>query len=82
MIHGQHATQPELHGEALLLPLADDDDWPNAPVLEIGGWGVHVPHDLTWALEHEAPPEGHARFSCLQDLGALPALVERIEDEG
>ncbi len=37
MIHGQHATQPELHGEALLLPLADDDDWPNAPVLEIGG---------------------------------------------
>ncbi|WP_413870593.1 HAD family hydrolase [Albidovulum sp.] len=52
------------------------------PVLEIGGWGVHVPHDLTWALEHEAPPEGHARFSCLQDLGALPALVERIEDEG
>lgn len=52
------------------------------PVLEIGGWAAHVPHELTWALEHEAPPEGHARFSCLQDLGALPALVERIESGG
>lgn len=49
------------------------------PVLEIGGWGVHVPHELTWALEHEAEPAGHARFCCLDDLGALPALVERIE---
>ncbi len=49
------------------------------PMLEIGGWGVHVPHELTWALEHDAPPEGHARFCSLHDLGALPGLVERIE---
>ncbi len=49
------------------------------PVLEIGGWGVHVPHELTWALEHEVQPEGHVRFCCLSDLSALPALVERIE---
>lgn len=49
------------------------------PVLEIGGFGVHVPHDLTWALEEVAPPEGHARFHRIADLGALPALVERIE---
>ncbi len=49
------------------------------PVLEIGGWGVHVPHALTWALEHDAPPEGHARFRSLTDLAALPGLVEWIE---
>ena len=26
------------------------------PVLGLGAWGVHVPHDLTWALEHEVAP--------------------------
>ncbi|WP_413872985.1 HAD family hydrolase [Albidovulum sp.] len=52
------------------------------PVLEIGGWGVHVPHDLTWAIEHDAPPEGNARFCSLPDLGALPDLVARIEGAG
>jgi hypothetical protein len=26
------------------------------PAIEAGGWGVHVPHELTWVLEHvEAP---------------------------
>lgn len=45
------------------------------PVIEAGGWGVFVPHHLTWALEHDTAPEGHARFRELADLGALPALV-------
>ncbi|MCW3783386.1 HAD family hydrolase [Defluviimonas salinarum] len=48
------------------------------PMLRIGGWGVHVPHELTWALEHEAAPEDHARFHTLPDLGGLDALVARI----
>lgn len=51
------------------------------PVLQIGGWGVHVPHDLTWALEHEAAPVGEVRFHALTDLGELPPLVARIEDD-
>ncbi|MBC7141448.1 MAG: HAD family hydrolase [Rhodobacteraceae bacterium] len=49
------------------------------PVLALGGWGVHVPHDLTWALEHDEPPEGHARFRSLDDLGALGDLVAAVE---
>ncbi|MFN6952105.1 MAG: HAD family hydrolase [Albidovulum sp.] len=49
------------------------------PVLEVGGFGVHVPHDLTWALERVAAPEDHARFHRIDDLGDLPTLVERIE---
>ncbi|GHD98703.1 haloacid dehalogenase [Allgaiera indica] len=48
------------------------------PVLEAGGWGVFVPHDLTWALEHDAAPVGHPRFCELPDLGALPDLLERL----
>jgi len=48
------------------------------PVIEAGGHGVHVPHGLTWALEHAEPPEGHQRFHRLADLGDLPALVRRL----
>ncbi len=48
------------------------------PVLELGGWGVHVPHELTWVYERETQPEGHARFRSLPDLGALGALVSEI----
>ncbi len=48
-----------------------------API-EAGAWGVHVPHGLTWAIEHEEPPSGHARFAELPDLGGLGALLARI----
>ncbi|WP_434617644.1 HAD family hydrolase [Tabrizicola sp. M-4] len=48
------------------------------PVIEAGGFGVHVPHGLTWALEHADPPEGHPRFAALPDLGHLPDLVFRL----
>lgn len=48
------------------------------PVLEVGGWGVHVPHGLTWALEQADPPEGAARFRILPDLSVLPDLVAAL----
>jgi putative hydrolase of the HAD superfamily len=41
------------------------------PAIAAGGWGVHVPHPLTWALEHAEPPAGHPRFAVLDDLGGL-----------
>ncbi len=45
------------------------------PVLEVGGWGVHVPHDLTWALEHETAPTNHPRFREIADLSALAPML-------
>ncbi|NKX43267.1 HAD family hydrolase [Roseicyclus persicicus] len=48
------------------------------PALEAGAWGVFVPHGLTWVVEHAAPPDGHARFRELPDLGPLPALVAEL----
>lgn len=48
------------------------------PMLEAGGWGVHIPHGLTWALEHAEPPSGHARFHQLPDLGDLKALLRTL----
>ena len=44
------------------------------PVLGAGGWGVHVPHPLTWSHEAAEVPESHL-FRAIPDLGALPGLV-------
>lgn len=49
------------------------------PMIAAGGWGVHVPHDLTWALEHAQAPLDDPRFASLSDLGGLPDLVEAIQ---
>jgi putative hydrolase of the HAD superfamily len=45
------------------------------PMLASGGWGVHVPHDLTWSLEHADPPQDHARFCALPSLRDLSGLI-------
>jgi putative hydrolase of the HAD superfamily len=50
------------------------------PAIEAGGWGVFVPHGLTWALEHADPPEDRARYVELEHLGLLPAAVDAIEE--
>lgn len=49
------------------------------PVLAAGGWGVHVPHELTWALDAAEAPGDHPRFRELPDLSGLPALVAGLE---
>lgn len=48
------------------------------PAIDAGGWGIHVPHGSTWALEHAEPPSGHPRFRELPDLGGLAALLQAL----
>ena len=48
------------------------------PVIKAGGWAVHVPHDLTWVVEHDEPPVDAPRFATLPDLSHLPDLVRKI----
>ncbi len=48
------------------------------PAIEAGGWGIHIPHDLTWEVEHDEPPEGAPRYRSLPDLGCLGGLVREI----
>jgi len=48
------------------------------PVLEIGGYGVHIPYTVTAAFErHEDLPQ-HDRFHQLIAIGELPALIRRL----
>ena len=48
------------------------------PAIAAGSWGVYVPHELTWVLEHEAEPEGNPRFRRIESLGKLPALIGQM----
>lgn len=48
------------------------------PAIAAGGWGVHVPHDLTWDLERAEAPQDHPRFAVVPDLSGLAAVADRI----
>lgn len=50
-----------------------------APVLELGGWGVHVPYHVTWA--HEAEGEvrsGRERMRSIAALDQLPLAMQEL----
>jgi putative hydrolase of the HAD superfamily len=47
------------------------------PVVRLGGWGVHVPYHLTWALEAEHGLQDTARVLQVPGMAAVPdALAE------
>ncbi|GAA0312805.1 HAD family hydrolase [Rhodovulum strictum] len=68
--HGEGASRAVMVGNSLKSDVI--------PAIEAGAWGVFVPHDLTWELEHAEPPRGHARFAELQHLGELPGLIAAL----
>ena len=71
-IFTRHGTGPQ---QALMVGNSLKSDV--IPAIAAGSWGVHIPHELTWALEHAAPPT-HPRFHVLENLGALPPLIETL----
>lgn len=48
------------------------------PMLAAGGWGVHIPHDLAWDLEHAETPSQAPRFVALDSLAGLARLVSEL----
>lgn len=49
-----------------------------APVLALGGWAAHVPYHVTWEIEVAEPDVDHPRFTALDSVRELPALVDRL----
>ena len=49
------------------------------PALDAGAWGVFVPHDLTWAMEHADEPSTHPRYRRVGSLGDIPPLLNSLE---
>ncbi|MGH1354743.1 MAG: HAD family hydrolase [Thalassovita sp.] len=69
--HGHGATKGMMIGNSMKSDVV--------PMVQAGGWGVHVPHGLEWEIEKAARPENAPRFVQLDDLGGLQAIVDKIE---
>jgi putative hydrolase of the HAD superfamily len=68
--HGDGAERSMMVGNSLRSDVV--------PAIRAGGWGVFVPHDLTWEVEHDEAPEDHPRYRKITDLGTLPDLVRNL----
>ena len=69
--HGSGAAEAMMVGNSLKSDVL--------PVIAAGGWGVYVPHPLTWSYEAAEAPGGNPRFREITDLGGLPDLVRDLE---
>ncbi len=48
------------------------------PALAAGSWGVYVPHELNWVLEHADDPVDEPRFRRLANLSELIDLLTAL----
>jgi putative hydrolase of the HAD superfamily len=46
------------------------------PVVELGGRGIHIPHDFTWALEHVEDSDIPDSVTVLRSLGEVAPLLD------
>lgn len=72
-IFGKHGEGPE-RGMMIGNSLKSDV----VPAIAAGAWGVFVPHELTWVLEHVEKPAEAPRFREIPDLGHVPDLVASL----
>jgi putative hydrolase of the HAD superfamily len=52
-----------------------------APVLEIGGAGIHVPYHVTWSMEHAELEEDHPRLAQISRFREVPAAVATLASD-
>lgn len=68
--HGDGAERAMMVGNSLKSDVV--------PALEAGAWGVHVPHELQWDLEHHEEPVDAPRYRQIDNLSALERLIRDI----
>jgi putative hydrolase of the HAD superfamily len=70
--HGSGAAQAVMVGNSLKSDVI--------PAIQAGAWGVYVPHELTWEVEHATPPGDHPRFRTVKNLEEFPHLLSTISN--
>lgn len=48
------------------------------PALEVGAWGVHIPSEHQWVLDHAEPPIGADRFHVIEAMPKLHDVLKVI----
>ena len=77
--HGDGADGPMMVGNSAQIPMS-------CRRIQAGGWGVFVPHELTWVLEHVEPPRDEPRFprnpaSGRTSKASIAAAEEAVEPQ-
>jgi putative hydrolase of the HAD superfamily len=72
-IFSQHGVEPTV---AMMVGNSLPSDI--LPVLEIGGYGVHIPYAVTASFEQHPHPVDHPRFHELREIALLPSLLNSL----
>ena len=48
------------------------------PPIQAGAWGTFIAHEHTWEIEHAQAPDTHPRYNHLDQISALPGLIEKL----
>ncbi len=72
-IFAQHGDGPE---RAMMVGNSLKSDI--VPAIAAGSWGIYIPHDLNWVLEHAEEPTDSPRYRRLDHLGELTALIDEV----
>jgi len=52
------------------------------PIVELGGWAVHIPYHTTWEHELVEKPANQAElYSELEHVGQLPQLIQELSEK-
>ena len=52
------------------------------PVLELGGWAIYIPQQITWTHEQIETPDGYGqRLSQAAHLEQLPELIQSLQQD-
>lgn len=71
--HGHGPTRAMMIGNSLKSDVV--------PALQAGAWGVFIPHDLTWEVEHADEPSSHPFYRRVEAIGAIPQLLDSLQFE-
>jgi putative hydrolase of the HAD superfamily len=68
--HGDGAERAMMVGNSLKSDVV--------PAIAAGSWGIYIPHNLNWVLEHAEEPVDSPRYRRLAHLGELTALIDAV----
>jgi putative hydrolase of the HAD superfamily len=51
------------------------------PVVELGGVAVYIPYEHTWSHENSELASEQKAYHELENIGQLPALLSKLEQE-
>ena len=66
------------HGAARAMMVGNSLKSDVIPALESGAWGVHIPSEHQWVLDHAEPPVGADRFHVIKAMPMLHGVIQEL----